>query len=300
MELFKEIFNYVPESNINLPKFIQMASCMIIVQIPLSLLKNMSKLQYASIIGTVTLIYTIIVVFCEMPFYFKNYFEEPDHFLKDIWFTNIDINVLDSVSIFYYGYCAHNGIFQVYQELNKPSRRRMVKVLNGAFIMQLLMYVFMAYGGFFSQFYNCLDVFIRRPDLPGFTPDYLILIAKISIIVCLHCTMAINYNIMRDSINCMFNNNSPMQTKYDVIVTICIYIFSNTLTFFVTNVTQILNFVGGVSTVVISTFIPIMIHVKSSGLPMTHWSNVIKLIICFIFSGLGIAATIKGIFDFFK
>ena len=298
-ELLKDLFDYDPGTTNSWPKFIQMFGCMVLFQVPLSLLKNVSKLQYASILGSFTLIYTIIVVCIEMPFYLQNYFKDPKHEVSNIWFVKLDWNVLDSVAIFYYGYCAHNGIFQVYQDLSRPSRRRMKKVLNGAVIMEVIMYFFMAMGGFLSEFYDCQDVFIRRPDLPGFN-DYFMKVAKILIIVCLHCTMAINYNIMRDSINFMFNDNKPMRTLIDATVTIFIYIASNTLTFFVTNVSQILNFIGGISTVVISTFLPIMIHVLTSDQKMSHYTNITKLVICFIFSGLGIAATVKGIFDFFK
>jgi len=293
-DLAKDFFDYVPESDTSMFKFIQMFSCMILFQIPLGLLKNISKLQYASIIGVFTLLYVIIVVTIEMPFYLTNFLNGDNTI---IWFPTLNFGVLDTFAIFTFGFSSHNGIFPIYQELKHPTKRRAFKVLNRAVTLEVILYLLIAYAGFFSTFYNSPDVFIRRPDLPGFN-DYFIKIGKILLIICLHCIMAVNYNIMRQSFKFMFFNNETIPFYTDVIITISTYIISNLLTFFIMNITTIFNFIGGICTIVITTFNPIMINIFSSELPLTHYTNVLKFILCFIWSALGIATTAKSIVDF--
>ena len=50
--------------------------CIVLFQIPLGLLKNISVLQYASILATFALVYAIIVIVIEMPFYWQQYLKK--------------------------------------------------------------------------------------------------------------------------------------------------------------------------------------------------------------------------------
>jgi len=293
-ELAKDFFNYTPEGTRSYFKLIQMGICMVFIQIPLSLLRDMSRLQYASIIGVFTLLYVIVVVAFEMPFYLTNYIDEGKEIIIS---PKLGWGVLDTFAIFSFGFSCHNGIFPIYQELKDPSVRRSNKVLNRSFILEVVLYLMIGYAGFFSLFYDVPDVFIRRKDLPGFN-DYFIKLAKILLIICLHCVMAIQHNIMRLSFKFMFFNNQTIPFRIDACITIFSYLVSNSLTFFINDITTIFNFIGGISNIVITTFNPILIDIFSSDLPLSHCSNVIKFILCFITSLIGVSTTVKSIIDF--
>ena len=62
MDIYGKFFT-VTEDNEKLIKLIQMGGCMLLFQLPLSLLRNISKLQYASMVGCAALIYTTLVIF---------------------------------------------------------------------------------------------------------------------------------------------------------------------------------------------------------------------------------------------
>ena len=110
-------------------------------------MKKISVLQYASITGSIALIYTIIVICIKMPANFsKNNFGEN----QIVLFKKLDVKYLVSISIFLFGFSSHNGIFQIYNELKKPSPERYTKVLNRSFILEIILYLFISLGGFLS------------------------------------------------------------------------------------------------------------------------------------------------------
>jgi amino acid permease len=292
LQLGEEFLGFDSTSKFN--RFILQLVCMVCIQIPLNLLKNIATLQYASIIGTITLIYSIGVVIVEMPFYLNNYLQTnsfPPLFVAPNW------GYLDTFATFIYGFSSHNGIFQIFIELSRPSSKRNYKVLRRSFLIELLLYTSIAYCGFFSTLYGTPGVFLDRPDLPGFH-DYFIKIAKITLFVCLHCSMAINNNIMRMSVVPMFFNGAKEVSfgKNFIMVTIT-YILANIAVFFIKSVVQIIGMVGGFCSIVICFINPIMIHILLSELPHTHPKNLFRYILLGFIVILGCSAGTKSFID---
>jgi hypothetical protein len=139
---------------------------------------------------------------------------------------------------------------------------------------------------------------LDRDDLPGFN-DYFIQIAKITLFVCLHCTMAINFNIMRMSFRSMFFDDNTIPFAKDFFIVIFVFTLSNIAVFFISNVTQILGVIGGFCTILICFINPILIKLKLSGKENTKFENFISYVILIVVTILGSAATIKSLISFF-
>ena len=290
-----DLFGVVTTTTI---KVITYLICSIFIQIPLSLIKNISILQYASITATVSLAYIILLILCESPMYFsQNYNTGPKYELSLLPPDGIGFDWLNTVSTFLFGFCLHNGIFQVFMEMDRPNLRRSKKVINRATILEIFLYISIAAGGFFSTFYASPDVFIKRTDLTRYNRDYFMLIGKLSLVVVLNCCMSINYNIMRLSIRSMVFNNEIPSNSIDFFITVCVYILSNLITFFVEDVTAILGIVGGISTVVISFLCPILIKIKLDK-NITKNTKLLNYIFLVIICILGTGCTIKGFYDY--
>lgn len=275
-----------------------MAICTVVVQIPLSLLKNISILQYASIVATISLVYTIIVVVIECPFYFSEYFENnPSFKISPFPKEPIGFYWLSTMGTFLFGFCNHNGVFQVFMEMDRPNKRRSIKVTNRSMILEIILYLSIALGGYFSFFDDSPGNFITRSNLKIFSRDYFIYISKITLIICLNCVMAINYNIMRlSNLTLIFNGKHP-SFVVDLIITIIAYIFTNIIVYFVQNLTTILGIIGGVNTVVISFICPILIDIRLGKNPRYHWRNILNYILLVSITILGLAITGFSVYD---
>lgn len=297
MEVLKVVFGVQIEDKTI--KLIQMFTMMVFIQIPLGFLKNMSKLQYAGMVGVFVFIYITIVVFIESFFYYK---EGRESGREIQYFKSIDWTFVDSFSIFLYCFSAHNGIFPIYNELKYPTKRRSFKVLNGAVIIQFIMFSVMTYSGFFSLLEKTPSIFISRPDLEMFNGvDYFMIFTKIIYIISLNCSSAVVFNIIRTSAKGIFlKDGEELQQKYDVCFVIGVFILSNFLTFFVDNVVQIIGVIAGVCGVIMSFILPILCHVQTNGLSKSHPRNLFYLFIMGIITIIGIISSSRSMISVFE
>lgn len=297
MPLLNLLFG-IEETDLN--RFYCVIICMVMIQIPLSLLKNISILQYASLTATVSLCYCIILIVIECPFYFKQDYGKSKYYEISILPPNgIGLNWLNTLSTFLFGFCVHNGLFQVFMEMDRPNLRRSLKVTNRATWIELILYFAISYAGFFSFFYKCEDVVLKRKDLEGFD-DYFMIVAKVSLMIVLNCCMAINYNIMRLSVRSMVFNNAVPKFYIDFMITVGVYIISNLITFYVKDASTILGFVGGISTVVISFVCPILIKIKLGSDHDPKWKIILNYIFLYAMCAIGVACTVKAIYDYIE
>lgn len=297
MDVYSKFF-IVNSDNQNLIKLIQMGTCMICFQLPLSLLKNISKLQYASMVGCAALIYSTLVIVIECPFYYQK------STMKIPWFKPISMKFFDSFSIFLYGFASHNGIFPIFDELNKPSKRRSYSVLNRGYLLEVIVFLFLGLGGFFSLLDPTPSIFISRDDLEfsWMKMDYFILISKILFVITLHCSTAINNNIIRNSFkSLLLKEGDNFSFKIDFIGVLVLLVITNTVTYFINDVLKIINIVGGICAVIVSFLSPVLCWIKTNELPKNHIKNILAYILLVVIiiigcvsAGYSIYKDIKG------
>ena len=150
-----------------------------VVQILLSVMRDMSSLQLVCLAATFSLSYTIIIVVIQMPFFLINRIE--NNLETNFWHFK-PLGILDCVSTFLFGFCCHNGIFPVYKDMKRANYKRCVKVLNRAFYLEIVLYVGIALLGFLSTFSNTKDLFILRDNLSQ-SVDYFMVVGKYSLII---------------------------------------------------------------------------------------------------------------------
>jgi len=271
-------------------KLFQMFIMMIFTQFPLSLLRNIGRLQFASILGTFALIYTIVVMIIELPNNLKDNLE-----IQPIqWFKPLDWSILDTMSIFLYGFSSHNGIFPVYQELKNPTVQRNMKVLDRSIILDGALYLSISAAGYFAAYPTMEQIIL---DAKCYNSDIAIKIGKITLIICLTCIMAINYNIMRQSFRTLFFKGAIIPFKYEVIIAFVLYVIMTYLTFSIKSIAQIMGFIGGVCTCLICYINPFIIYIKCSGKSIKDWYIICCIISAVLMSGIGLAATVKSVVD---
>lgn len=276
-------------------KVIQISVAAICLQIPLSMLKDISKLQYVSLVGTIAILFSVLIILVECPFYLMNYVK--DNSISLVPPKGIKFNFIDTIGILLYGFSSHNGIFQTFQELKRPGERRCHKVLNRAFYLELALYLPLTLAGFFSTFYDTPDVFLKRENLPQFKNDYFIIIVRIFLVLTLNSSIAVNYNILRMSINSLFFNGKPRDI-IDKAFVVGIYICTNLITYFIRNVGTFLSFLGGICAVLICFITPILIDIKVKPELKPKYRLYFNYVFLVIICVIAFACTGKSVYDF--
>lgn len=281
-------------------KVIQILVCMLFIQIPLSTMKNVSSLQYISISGTLALILATLVIMIQFPFFLSEYISQGKTFTLFPPNKNLGISWIDTTGIFLFGFSSHNGIFQIFAEMNRPSKRRCVKVLKRAFYLEIILYFCLSFAGFFSTFYDTPDVFLKRHNLIGFPNDYVIIVTKIILVITLNSCMAMNYNIMRMSYNSLIldEENPPFWKDFSMIL--IIYISSNALTYFLKNAGTLISMLGGLCTTWVCFIVPLLLDLKVGSDKKTKFQKGLSISGLIIITILGTTCFVKSIIDFIQ
>jgi hypothetical protein len=292
-ESMKSLFGLEITSSL---KAIQMSMSMVFFQIPLSMLKNVSSLQYASLAGSFVLIFAFIVMFMEVPFYFSEGKQEGRAFE---FFMPVNSAYLDTFSLFVYGFCPHNGLFIILNELNRPDSRRSRKVISRAYYFQAALFLLIAYSGFFSLIGEVPSIFLSRPPLKTFDKDdYACILVKILFFISLHCLCAINFNLLRGTLKSLFFGGEEVSTWQSFIAITAIFIISNLISFFADNIVQIIGIISGISVVFICYVFPILCYVKSNHHSRWHYKNIICVVVMISITIFGLMSTVKSAMEY--
>jgi hypothetical protein len=80
----------------------------------------------------------------------------------------------------------------IYSELINPNYRRIKKVVVRSLMIDCVAYATVAVAGYVSTFNYTNSIVVERPSLPGFSPDYFMLVAAGSISLVLFAALPVN------------------------------------------------------------------------------------------------------------
>jgi amino acid permease len=166
----------------------------VVVLLPLSLLRNLSSLSFASVLSLLALTYTGIVMYIELPFYHKIYSKEEGVTSYPI---KIDWNVFTACAMTFFAYTCQLQLLPIYSELKRPNFRRIKKVVTGSLMIDFIFYTAIASAGYWSTLSASPTVIITRMPLPNFTPDYAMLVAACALCLVIFAAFPCNFNPFR-------------------------------------------------------------------------------------------------------
>jgi len=177
---------------------------------PLSLLRDMSSLSYASFVALVALFYTLLVLVVECPFFYQLNHDKPDYESHAFIF---DLNLPVAASITFFSFTCQLQLLPIFSELVKPNYTRIKKVVIRALVIDYFFYVIMACAGYFSTFNFTRSIVMDRDDLPGNSPDYWMLVAVVSISSLMFASLPVNYNPWRNQFFMLWKGNTSFSNK---------------------------------------------------------------------------------------
>lgn len=96
----------------------------------------------------------------------------------------LDMNIFGSYCLSLFSSVNQFSVVNVLSEYERPSQRRIDKLILRSPVIPLVVYLLVAVGGFFTCGDQCDEIIINRDHRPG-TTDYLMDISKVALLVCL-------------------------------------------------------------------------------------------------------------------
>ena len=241
----------------------------IFILTPLCLLKNISKMRYASMFGIFSLFFLIFIVVIECPFYIKKNFFEKNKNIRlnyiDFWsgFQG-DMKILQAISTLFYAFSCHVGVFPVLNSLKKPNSLRIKLLFKKSISLDIICYLIIGISGYLTQPEDTPDLIIERKKI--FKNDFLMIIGQICFIFTLIAKICANYNALRNCIINLFNvnktENNQISNKYNFLLTTCCLFITTLIAIVFQSISSYISLIGGFCSVIISVLIPGFIYIK--------------------------------------
>ena len=270
---------------------------------PLCFLKDISKMRFASMFGVCALIYCIIVVVIQTPWFFKDYldkYKENDSSTHANWFNitkgfNSELNFFTAIATVFFCYDCHPGAFHVFKTLKNHTEERINKVFFRSICLDLIIYILIAICGFMTAPLKPESLIIFRESV--FDNDIFMTIAKIALALDLLLSLPANYASYRCSFFIVFFKTDIIDNKRNFFVTIPTLLISTLIGALYKDILSYISFFGGFCSSIMCYLIPGVLMVLTSGEDITSRKNILTIIaVTFLttFGFMGGIQTIRG------
>lgn len=273
----------------------------VVCAIPLCLLDNISKMRFISLFSVCTVLYTILVVAIQSPFYYnyyKKHIYKPDDPSTHANYWDIRKAFDDKFSFFtgtanlFFAYSCHTAAFPVFKTLKNNNERRINKVFFRSIILDCLTYILVIVTGFLTTPTQPESLVIFRKSI--FSNDIFMTIALIAMALDRFFTLPINYTSFRISFFELFFRTNTFTLKQNIILTVIAFLISTLIGALYSNILGYISLLGGFCSTVISFLMPLCLGIKTSK-NMFSGINIMNIIICIILSCLGFIGGIQTV-----
>ena len=287
-------------------KFIVCYLIMGFILSPLCLLKNISKMRYASMFGIFNLFFLIFIVVIESPFYIKHNFFDNKTKINFIDITvgfKKDMKILQTIATLFYAFSCHVGVFPVLNTLRDPSPKRINIIFKNSIILDISCYLIIGFFGYLTQPIDTPDLIIERKKL--FKNDFLMIIGQICFIFTLIAKISANYNALRSCLINLFklnksHNQNQISNITNFTLTECSLIITTLIAVLFQSISSYISLIGGFCSIVISVLIPGLIYIKGLNQSNLNKNTIIAGSVIVILSFIGFTngfLTIKKIIN---
>ena len=268
---------------------------------PLCLLKDISKMRFASMFGICALIYCILVVVIQTPWFFKAYlkqYKEDDKSTHANWFDitkgfNNELNIFTGISTIFFCYSCHPGAFPVFKTLKNHTEKRINAVFFRSIGLDLTIYFFIAICGFMTAPLKPKSLIIFRDTV--FENDVFMTIAKIALALDLLLSLPANFASYRCSFFMNFFGTDEIDTKRNVLVTIPTLLLSTLIGALYRKILDYISLFGGFCSSIMCYLIPGALMIVTSDEKITSRNNIIKMVIIVLLTTFGFMGAVQTI-----
>lgn len=273
---------------------------------PVCLLKDISKMRFASMFGICALIYSILVVVIESPWFLIDYldkYKEDDPNTHANWFDiskgfTKELNFFTGIATLFFTFSCHPGAFPVFKTLKNNNEKRINKVFFRSILLDLCIYIMIGICGFITAPLNPKSLIIYRESI--FDNDIFMTIAKIALALDLFLSLPANFASYRGSFFLVFFKTEKIDNCRNIIVTAVTLLISTLIGALYKNILSYISLFGGFCSSMICYLMPGILMLKTSKEKMNSPKNIITIIIIVTLTSFGFMGgvqTIRGIIN---
>ena len=274
--------------------------------LPVCLLKDISKMRFASMFGICALIYSILVVVIESPWFLIDYlnnYKEDDPKTHANWFDitkgfTSELNFFTGVATVFFTFTCHPGAFPVFKTLKNHTEKRINSCFLRSIILDLTIYILIAICGFITAPLKPKSLIIYRESI--FENDTPMTIAKIALALDLFLSLPANFASYRCSFFMVFFKTDKIDNLRNVLVTSITLIVATLVGALYKNILSYISFFGGTCSSMICYLIPGVLMIKASNQDLKSRRNILTIIaisLLTIFGFMGGLQTIRSIIN---
>ena len=289
-------------------KFIICYGINLLLILPFCLKKNMSEMKLLTYIGVISLVFVVLIIICQSPFYIKHYYDEI--YKKDDKNTYLNIydlskgwdkelNLIRPFITLFFAYASQIAVFPIINTVKDRTKKKVDKIFYLSSIIDGSIYIIIGILGYLTQPIDTPDLIIERKSI--FKNDYFMIIARILLILTVLGKIAPIYNSARVTIisSCGYDINN-YSTFLNCVITIPLILCSTLIGILYQYIGDYIDFLGSFCSIALCFAIPGMMYIKTNDYPKYHWKNILTVIYIIVFSILCCIAGAYTIRDIVK
>ncbi|ETV97261.1 hypothetical protein H310_09624 [Aphanomyces invadans] len=257
---------------------------------PLSLLRDMTSLQFSSMLGVFSIIFLVVAVAIRSGMHIHQDGVSPS---LD-WGMNVSHgpDFMLSVPIVMFAFTNQPNVFSIFTELQRPCIRRMSKVVDRAAYASLSIYVVIGLVAYVAFGHSLADPVVKGNILLSFPmSDVLIAFARAAITFTVAVAYPMNIFPCRFSIDMMFFAQAKESLVRHVVVSTGLVITSLVLAIFCPNINVIFGIIGGTCSSVVCFCFPAAFVLKLEPGPICSRAKLGPLVLFIGSAIIGIVST---------
>lgn len=207
--------------NYHYVKFSIMLFILLIFIYPLSLYTDISKLSFSSFLGVLSLLFVIVLVAAQSPWYIHYYWTKV--YNEKIASTHLNLfnvktgfmyptyNFFTGMATIFYAYCCHFGVFAILKTLNHRTPKRAQAIIKTTILFDLSLYLLVGMLGYLSAPIKTPTLIIGRFKL--FSSDIIFSFAKLFFVLTVLVKIPAAYNSFRLSFIELFLQTNEVSKK---------------------------------------------------------------------------------------
>ena len=273
---------------------------------PLCLIKDVSKLRIASLIGVVVLMSIIVLLIIEAPFYFNHYLTEV--YNADIPSTHLNIyhaergfdNTLtffELCSSMFYAYVTTIGAIPIFNSLQNRVLRRIQKVVRRTIIFDIGLFLVIVTVGYLTCPIATPALIIERNNIHSGKADIPMSVARVALVLTILMKLPSNYNALRITLFNMIWKTTEITLGKNIVVTISVLMSCCTVSVLYSEISGYIKLIGGICSSVVGFVIPALLYTKTNGYGWFDKRNIGMMMVFMILTAIGFISAGRTLYN---